>query len=160
MPRRQRFLVVVLFSLGFLVTAAGCVRTYYIYRSLVTEYDNTWYAYPLWIAAAIEIDMGVVSSPCPQTSPSQTQTKQKLTPPSADLRLRPRPPPPPLKDQHHLLLRSNKLRRARLRALPQQAHRRRRRRRRADRPREHAGLLAHGFAPVAQDREPEREPRG
>jgi hypothetical protein len=55
----------VLFSLGFFVTIAGAVRTYYIYKSLVLEYDNTWYAYPLWIAAAIEIDLGVVSSPGP-----------------------------------------------------------------------------------------------
>ena len=50
-----------LFSLGFLVTIVGCVRTWYIYKALVLEYDLTWYSYPLWIAAAIEIDVGVVS---------------------------------------------------------------------------------------------------
>jgi len=61
MPRRQRVAVIILFSLGFLVTAAGSVRTYYVYESMVIEYDQTWYAYPLWIAAAIEIDLGVVS---------------------------------------------------------------------------------------------------
>jgi hypothetical protein len=33
-----------------------------IYESLIKETDQTWYAYPLWIAAAIEIDLGVVSS--------------------------------------------------------------------------------------------------
>lgn len=36
------------------------MRTWFIYRSLFNEYDLTWYSYPLWIAAAIEIDLGVV----------------------------------------------------------------------------------------------------
>jgi hypothetical protein len=62
MPRRQRFAVGFLFGLGMIVTVAGCVRTWFIYRSLFGEYDQTWYAYPLWIAAAVEIDLGVVSS--------------------------------------------------------------------------------------------------
>lgn len=48
--------------MGFIVTIAGIVRTWYIYKSLIAEYDLTWYAFPLWIAAAIEIDLGVVSS--------------------------------------------------------------------------------------------------
>ena len=61
MPCRQRIAVAVLFGLGIIVTVAGIVRTWYIYRSLVVEYDQTWYAYPLWIAATIEIDLGVVS---------------------------------------------------------------------------------------------------
>jgi hypothetical protein len=62
MPARQRIAVAVLFGLGFIVTIAGIIRTWFIYRSLFGEYDQTWYAYPLWIAAAIEIDLGVVSS--------------------------------------------------------------------------------------------------
>jgi hypothetical protein len=61
MPVRQRLAVGILFGLGIIVTGAGIVRTWYIYRSLFNEYDQTWYAYPLWIAAAIEIDLGVVS---------------------------------------------------------------------------------------------------
>lgn len=63
MPRRQRLAVAVLFGLGIVVTIAGIVRTWYIYKSLIKEYDQTWFAYPLWIAAAIEIDLGVVSCP-------------------------------------------------------------------------------------------------
>jgi hypothetical protein len=62
MPKRQRIAVAILFSLGLIVTIAGIVRTWYIYKSLIAEYDLTWYAYPLWIAAAVEIDLGVVSS--------------------------------------------------------------------------------------------------
>jgi hypothetical protein len=61
MPRRQKYAVALLFSMGIIVTVAGIVRTYYIYVSLIGEYDQTWYAYPLWIAAAVEIDLGVVS---------------------------------------------------------------------------------------------------
>lgn len=61
MPVRQRLAVGFLFGLGIIVTGAGIVRTWYIYRSLFNEYDQTWYSYPLWIAAAVEIDLGVVS---------------------------------------------------------------------------------------------------
>jgi hypothetical protein len=61
MPRRQKFAVALLFSMGIIVTVAGIVRTYYIYKSLIGENDQTWYAFPLWIAAAVEIDLGVVS---------------------------------------------------------------------------------------------------
>lgn len=62
MPMRQRVGVVCLLSLGFIVTIAGVVRTYYIWKSLVDSYDQTWFAYPLWIAAAVEIDLSVVSA--------------------------------------------------------------------------------------------------
>lgn len=63
MPLRQRIGVCVLFGLGFIVIVAGSVRTYYIHLGLMQSYDETWYAYPLWIAAAVEIDVGVVSIP-------------------------------------------------------------------------------------------------
>lgn len=60
MPARQRMAVAVLFGLGIIVTIAGIIRTWYIYQSLIKSYDQTWAGYPLWIAAAIEIDLGVV----------------------------------------------------------------------------------------------------
>lgn len=63
MPRRQRLAVGFLFGLGIIVTIAGIIRTWYIYRSLFNEWDQTWYSYPLWIAAAVEIDLGVVRQP-------------------------------------------------------------------------------------------------
>jgi len=62
MRLRERMAVAALFGMGLIVSAAGIVRTWFIYRSLFNnEYDQTWYAYPLWIAAAVEIDLGVVS---------------------------------------------------------------------------------------------------
>ncbi|OAL56539.1 hypothetical protein IQ07DRAFT_554538 [Pyrenochaeta sp. DS3sAY3a] len=69
MPRRQRIAVAVLFGMGIIVTVAGIVRTWYIYRSLIGEFDQTWYAYPLWIAAAIEIDLGVICASAPVLRP-------------------------------------------------------------------------------------------
>ena len=31
------------------------------YVKLMQQYDETWWAYPLWIAAAVEIHLGMVS---------------------------------------------------------------------------------------------------
>ncbi|KAF1933936.1 uncharacterized protein M421DRAFT_414984 [Didymella exigua CBS 183.55] len=69
MPHRQRLAVAGLFAMGIIVTIAGIVRTWYIYKSLFTTYDNTWYAYPLWIAAAVEIDLGVICASAPVLRP-------------------------------------------------------------------------------------------
>jgi hypothetical protein len=78
MPIGQKIGVIILLGLGFVVTIAGifrCVisykhgfkllmvyRTYYIWYSLFKSLDSTWYAYPLWIAAAVEVQLAVVSS--------------------------------------------------------------------------------------------------
>ncbi|KAH7402780.1 hypothetical protein BKA66DRAFT_564681 [Pyrenochaeta sp. MPI-SDFR-AT-0127] len=69
MPRRQRFAVAFLFGMGIIVTVAGIIRTWYIYKSLIVEYDQTWHAYPLWIAAAVEIDLGVICASAPVLRP-------------------------------------------------------------------------------------------
>lgn len=61
MPLSQRFGVVVLLTLGIVVTVAGVVRTYFIWLSLIASWDETWYSYPLWISAVVEIDLAVVS---------------------------------------------------------------------------------------------------
>jgi hypothetical protein len=61
MPLRQRIGVCVLLSAGIIVTIAGVIRTYFIWKSLIDTYDETWYTYPLWICAALEIDIAVVS---------------------------------------------------------------------------------------------------
>ncbi|XP_014551162.1 hypothetical protein COCVIDRAFT_113642 [Bipolaris victoriae FI3] len=69
MPLHQRLAVAFFFSMGFIVTGAGIVRTWFIYRSLFNEWDQTWYAYPLWIAAAVEIDLGVMCASAPVLKP-------------------------------------------------------------------------------------------
>lgn len=67
LPLKQRLGVMVLLCLGIIVTAAGTVRTYFVWLSLIGSWDETWYAYQLWISACVEIDLAVVSSilfPC------------------------------------------------------------------------------------------------
>lgn len=65
LPLRQRIGVLILLSLGFVVTAAGIVHTYFIWRALIDTYDVSWYTYPLWIAAAVEIDLGLLCACAP-----------------------------------------------------------------------------------------------
>ena len=60
MPLKQRIGVCILLCLGFLATISGSIRTYYTWKSLIDSWDETWFAYPLWIAAAVEIDLGLV----------------------------------------------------------------------------------------------------
>jgi hypothetical protein len=62
MPKHDQVGVLVLLSLGFFVTIAGIVRTYYIWLALVHSKDSSWYSHPLFIAAAVEVDVGIVSS--------------------------------------------------------------------------------------------------
>jgi hypothetical protein len=61
MPTKQRVWACALLSLGFVVTVAGCVRTYFVWRSLYASWDQTWEAYFMWISAAVELDIAVVS---------------------------------------------------------------------------------------------------
>ena len=61
MPIRQRLGLLVLLSGGVIVTIAGMVRTYFIWKSLISSWDETWYAVPLWISACVEIDLAIVS---------------------------------------------------------------------------------------------------
>jgi len=61
MPLRDRIGVCVLLSAGIVVTIAGVLRTVFIWNALVTTYDESWATYPLWICAAVEIDLAVVS---------------------------------------------------------------------------------------------------
>ncbi|KAI7476150.1 hypothetical protein KC357_g4763 [Hortaea werneckii] len=65
MPLKQRIGVCVLLCLGFIVTIAGVIRTYFIWKSLMDSWDQTWFAYPLWIAAAVEIDLAVICACAP-----------------------------------------------------------------------------------------------
>lgn len=60
MPKKQRVAVMVLLSLGFVVTAVGILRTYYIW-GFEHNYDLSWASYPLYVCATIEVDLGIVS---------------------------------------------------------------------------------------------------
>ncbi|KAB2568988.1 hypothetical protein DBV05_g12335, partial [Lasiodiplodia theobromae] len=69
MPLQQRIGIIILLSMGLLVVVAGVVRTYYIWKGLIASYDETWYTFPLWIAAAVEINLGVICACMPALRP-------------------------------------------------------------------------------------------
>ena len=60
LSRKQRIAVNTLFALGFFVCIAGIVQAVYVNEALVKSYDETWTGWPLWIASAIEVDLGIV----------------------------------------------------------------------------------------------------
>ena len=60
MPIHQRIGVAALLGFGIVVTLAGLFRNIHIWKTLISNYDETWYAYPLWIAAVVEVDLAVV----------------------------------------------------------------------------------------------------
>jgi hypothetical protein len=60
MGRRQRYLVVLLLGLGYIVTAAGAVRAYFTWKAFYDTNDQTWYEYPAFVAAALENNLAIV----------------------------------------------------------------------------------------------------
>jgi len=60
LPGRQKWIIMLLFGLGLLSSAAGVARTYYTYNVTKT-YDQTWAAYPVWLTSALELYIGMVS---------------------------------------------------------------------------------------------------
>lgn len=60
LPARQRLAVIGIFGLGVLANVAGSVRTYYVWKAMIDSYDQTWYAWPIAVAGAIEINLGIV----------------------------------------------------------------------------------------------------
>lgn len=63
LPARQRLAVISIFGLGIVVNVAGSVRTVYVWKSMVTGFDETWLGWPVLVAAAVEINLGLVSYP-------------------------------------------------------------------------------------------------
>lgn len=69
MPFKQRLGVTALLSLGLIVTVAGVVRTYYIWRTLMDTFDETWDSMPLYICATVEIDLSILCGCAPSLKP-------------------------------------------------------------------------------------------
>ena len=57
---KQRIAVLTLFAMGFIVCIAGIWQAVYVNEALGKSYDETWVGWPLWIASAIEVDLGIV----------------------------------------------------------------------------------------------------
>jgi hypothetical protein len=62
MQRRQRYGVAFLLGLGYIVTTAGAVRSYYTWKTFYGTEDRTWFQYPAFLAAVVENDVAVVRS--------------------------------------------------------------------------------------------------
>jgi hypothetical protein len=61
LDRWSKYGTVVLLGLGYIVTAAGGVRTYYTWKLYYdSNYDYTWMQYPAFLASAVENDLAVV----------------------------------------------------------------------------------------------------
>ena len=63
MDSRKRRGVAILLGLGYVVAAAGGWRSYFSYRAVSDPFwDVTWWQYPAFFAATVEIDLAIVSS--------------------------------------------------------------------------------------------------
>lgn len=60
LPIKQTIPVILLFAFGFLSCFAGVARTYYTYQISQT-WDKIWASYPIWVTAALELYIGIVS---------------------------------------------------------------------------------------------------
>ena len=58
---RKRFEVTALLAIGLIATAAGCLRTYYVWRVYFGTWDRSWAAYPVYISCCLEVNLGIVS---------------------------------------------------------------------------------------------------
>ncbi|KAJ6155601.1 hypothetical protein N7470_006167 [Penicillium chermesinum] len=68
LPSRQRIAVISIFGLGVIVNVAGSVRTVYLWKSNHAK-DVTWLAWPVQVAAGIEISLGLICSSAPALRP-------------------------------------------------------------------------------------------
>ncbi|CZR65357.1 related to L-fucose permease [Phialocephala subalpina] len=66
LPIQQQVIVILLFGAGFLVSCAGAVRTYYLYKVTIT-WDKTWEAFPVWLSSSVELYLGIICASVPVT---------------------------------------------------------------------------------------------
>lgn len=66
LPRRQMGVVIGLFAAGWLVSLAGAVRTYLLYMlTTAPDHDFTWLSWASYLAASVELYLGIVSLSSP-----------------------------------------------------------------------------------------------
>lgn len=64
LPLKQRIIVIALFSVGLLASAAGVARVYFTAVLTTTRsQDRSWHSWGIWLSSAIELDLGIVSAP-------------------------------------------------------------------------------------------------
>ncbi|KAK8214032.1 hypothetical protein IWZ01DRAFT_539937 [Phyllosticta capitalensis] len=68
LPLQQRVTTCALFSLGFIVIVAACVRTWLTWKSLLAV-DTTWASYDLFMVATVEAYLGLICASAPALRP-------------------------------------------------------------------------------------------
>lgn len=58
---RKRLEITALLGVGLIATAAGCLRTYYIWRLSFKTWDASWTAYSIYLSCCLEVNLGIVS---------------------------------------------------------------------------------------------------
>ncbi|KAK8138345.1 hypothetical protein PG984_001725 [Apiospora sp. TS-2023a] len=70
LPWKQRIIVLLLFSAGFLACIAGIVRVYFTAISVNdTNFDRTWNAWANWIASVVELSLAIICASIPAIKP-------------------------------------------------------------------------------------------
>lgn len=69
LPLRERLVLILAFSLGFVVVVAGIQRTYWMHYIVEETFDVTWSSEPLWIWTALETNLGVICGSIPTLRP-------------------------------------------------------------------------------------------
>ncbi|KAK7970434.1 hypothetical protein PG996_001137 [Apiospora saccharicola] len=70
LPWKQRIIVLLLFSAGFLACIAGVVRVYFTAISVNdTNFDRTWNAWANWIASVVELSLAIICASIPAIKP-------------------------------------------------------------------------------------------
>jgi hypothetical protein len=61
LSRRQQLSVLSILCLGIMVTILGCVRTWFVWKSLIGSWDISWWGGPHWIVSEVENNVALVS---------------------------------------------------------------------------------------------------
>lgn len=69
LPFLQRLALLILFSFGFVVVLAGCMRAYWSHHVVYETYDVSWEGFHLWIWTAVEANLGVICGCVPALRP-------------------------------------------------------------------------------------------
>ncbi|KAI0816601.1 hypothetical protein GGR55DRAFT_244413 [Xylaria sp. FL0064] len=75
---RQRTIVISLFGIGLIGSAAGISRTYFTWHQFhAANYDVTWRAWYVWLSSLIELHLGIICASVPATKPFFTSFTQR-----------------------------------------------------------------------------------
>jgi hypothetical protein len=69
LPGRRKLALYSLFLLGFLVVAAGLVRTIYVNYLINETYDNTWLLWKFWLWTLVELYTSIAAASAPALKP-------------------------------------------------------------------------------------------